>query len=286
MSIQVRRFAELNSDTISGLQQDLLAYYSDPPLSYYAAADRASTQYCPQLQPFHCDVAKRVEPGMTILELGCGTAHLCPIIERRGGLYTGMDHSSELLRRNRIRFPRARFIQVGEDLQEQFDLVASLYTIEHVVDPPAYLEDMWKFCKPGGFIGIICPDFVDGEGFPPSFYYGHTPRRLRTKFQSFALIGAYKHLLDLFRFAPRWKRCARSASPGAFWINLAPRILHGAEYSVDADAVHLPRLKDLIWWLEQRGAAIVETSQTMPDVDPAILRYNCYVLARKSDRSA
>jgi SAM-dependent methyltransferase len=219
---------------------------------------------------------------MTVLELGCGTAHLCRFVETRGGAYTGMDFDYELLSRNRRNFPRARFLPISTDLREEFDLVASLYTIEHVIEPPAYLERMWRFCKPGGLMAVICPDFVDGESFPPSFYYGKTPKRLREKLRSFAFGDACKHLLDLFWFAPRWKTRARSAAPGAFWINLEPRIFRRAEYSTDADAVHLPRLKDSIWWLEQRGAAIVETSRTVRDVDPAVLNHNCYVVAKKS----
>jgi SAM-dependent methyltransferase len=282
MSIQVCPFAKLNDDKIYELKRRLVAYYSNPPPSYYMTADQAASQYTFQLQPFHCDLVDRVKPGMTILELGCGTAHLCPVVEEREGVYTGMDHSSELLDRNKAKFPRARFLPISAELHEQFDIVASLYTIEHVVDPPAYLERMWRFCKPGGLFAVICPDFVDGEGFPPSFYYGKTPRRFREKLRSVAFRDACKHLLDLFWFAPRWKTRAQSVSPGAFWINLEPRILRGAEYSIDADAVHLPRLKDLISWVEQRGAVIVQTSHTMPDVDTAVLRHNCYVLARKT----
>lgn len=283
MSIDVRRFDDLAPETISKLQERLVVYYSSPPPFYYPTADRAATQYTSQLQPFHCDLAARVEPGMTILELGCGTAHLCPIIEGRGAAYTGLDHSSELLARNRRKFPRARFLPIGAKLREQFDVVASLYTIEHVVEPPAYLERIWKFCKPGGFIAVICPDFIDGESFPPSFYYGKTPRRLREKLRSFAFGDACKHLLDLFWSAPRWKTRARSTAPGAFWINLEPRILRDAEYSIDADAVHLPRLSDLVWWLEQRGAEILGTSRSMQGIDSSVLRHNCYVVARKPD---
>jgi hypothetical protein len=130
-------------------------------------------------------------------------------------------------------------------------------------------------------IGVICPDFIDGDGYPPSFYYGTTPRRFRAKVASLALKDALSHLTDLFILAPRWKRRARSSPPGAFWINLAPRIFAGADYTIDADAVHLPRLNDLVSWLEQRSASIVETSLSLPGVDKGVLKHNCYVLVRK-----
>jgi SAM-dependent methyltransferase len=280
MSIRVVRFAELAPDIVSTLETQLAEYYRIPPEVYYQIADQAAQQYTPSLQPFHCDLVTRVEPGMSLLEVGCGSAHLCPLVEAAGGSYTGMDYSDELLKNNRQRFLRARFLPIGAKLTEEFDIVASLYTIEHVVDPSFYLENLCSFCKPGGLIAIICPDFVDGEGLPPSFFYGKTPRRFREKIRSLAFGDAFLHLVDLW-FASRWKSRARAAAPGAFWINLKPRILHGAEYSIDADAVHLARLKDLVWSLERRGAIIETTSQTLPDIDRAILRYNCYVLARK-----
>ena len=150
-----------------------------------------------------------------------------------------------------------------------------------MVDPDAYLESLQNFCKPGGLIAIICPDFVDGDGFPPSFYYGTTPRRFREKLASFPIADIGHHLLDLLWFAPRWKRKARSTAPGAFWINLKPRILYGADYSIDADVVHLPRLLDLVWWLEARGASIIATSLSLPGVSESVLKHNCYVVARK-----
>lgn len=259
-----------------------MEYYANPPDSYYEIADQAATQYTLELQPFHCDLAGRVEPGMTVVELGCGTAHLCPFVEARGGVYTGMDYSKELLDRNRRKFPRGRFLSIEADPTEHFDVVASLYTIEHIVDPTEYLERMWTLCKPGGLVAVICPDFVDGEGFPPSFYYGKTPRRLRKKLASLAIADLIGHLLDLYWFAPRWKARARSSPPGAFWINTHPSELKGLVHGIDTDAVHLPRMMDIAWWFQQCGATIIATSKTLSDVPADVLRHNCYVLARKT----
>jgi SAM-dependent methyltransferase len=281
MSICVQRLAELARPTISTLESKLINYYSDRRDSYYEMLEHVATQYSPAILPFHCHLVDRVERGMTVVELGCGTAHLCGFVEARGGVYTGMDYNDELLEQNRRNFPAGQFLKIGTEVRDTFDVVASLYTIEHIADPPAYLENMWRLCKPGGLIAVICPDFIDNHDFPPSFYYGKTPRRFREKLRSLAFADACEHLFDLFWLAPRWKTHACAAAPGAFWINLQPRILAGAPYSIDADAVHLARLKDLVWWLERSGAIIETTSQTLPDIDHAILRYNCYVLARK-----
>ncbi len=247
----------------------------------YAIADQASAQYKPELMPFHCDLVSRVQPHDKVLELGCGSAHLCPEVERRGGNYTGMDHSAELLQRNRGRFKRARFLPIDSDTNDRFDIVASLYTIEHVVDPPSYLERMWKSCKPDGLLAVICPDFVDGAGFPPSLYFGKTPRRLREKLASLSFFDLVAHLLDLFWFAPRWKSRARRSPAGAFWINTAPSELRGKAHGIDTDAVHLPRMSDIASWFEERGATIVATSRSLSGIGADVLLHNCYVLARK-----
>jgi len=281
MSLSLRRLAQLSQKQIAELDAAITAFYRHPPGDYYPIADESSRHYNPQELPFHCDLAGRVFPGATVLEMGCGTAHLCPQVEARGGNYTGIDHSEELIQKNQHRFPHARFLSIGKPLQETFDIVASLYTIEHVVDPVAYLELLWKYCKPGGLIGVICPEFVECSGLPPSVYYGRSPRRFREKLRTFDFADAGLHLMDLKVGGALWKKRAEKSPPGAFWINLKPRVLHGASYTIDADAVHFPRLKDLVWHLERQGATIVQTSTKMPGIAPEVLRFNCYVLARK-----
>ena len=244
MSLALRRRNELSGSQIAELESALAAFYKSPPPSYYPTANQAAQHYTHAEQPFHCDLLGHVSPGMSVLETGCGTAHLCPPIEERGGTYTGVDHSEQLLADNRRRFPQARFFAIGMLPAENFDLVASLYTIEHISDPPAYLESLWRYCRPGGMIGIICPEFVDIAGFAPSIVFGKTPRRLREKVLTLSLADACQHVIDWKIRAPRWKRQALADAPGAFWINLRPRVLQ-ADYVIDADAVYLARQRDL-----------------------------------------
>lgn len=282
MSLDLRRRAELSTDQVAALTEALAAFYKNPPGNYYQVADHLPQQYTPEGQPFHFDLAGRVFPGATVLEVGCGTAHLCPSVEKNGGIYTGLDFSADLLADNRRRFPRANFCPIGTPLAETFDLVASLFTLEHIADPPAYLESLWQYCRPGGLVGIICPEFIACPGMPPSVFFGHTPRRFRKKLQSFSLMDAFQHLVDWKWSAPRFQQQARRCPPGAFWINLKPRILHGAqEFSSDTDAVHFPRLQDLVWFFQQRNVEMVQTSARMPGIREEILRHSCYILARK-----
>jgi SAM-dependent methyltransferase len=282
MSISLRPFGELTQEMIADLDRRMAAFYTHPPPNYYQVADRASVQYNEQQQPFHCDLVSRINRGMTVLELGCGSAHLCPFIESRGGVFTGLDYSDELLAENRKRHPKARFLSIAADLPELFDLVASLYTIEHVANPLAYLEKIWNYCRPGGLIGIICPEFIDSSDNAPSIFYGNTPRRFRQKLKSLSLIDAASHLVDVKLRAPAWKRHAQASPPGAFWINLEPQVLCGGEYQIDTDAVHMARRIDLLNFFESKDATIIADSSKMPGIPAHVLKYNCYVLARKA----
>jgi len=286
MAIACVPSSELSAEARKHLEDRMIGFYKAPPAAYYALADKASGHYEPVSLPFHCDLIGEVKDGMRVGEFGCGTAHLCAEVEKRGGIYTGFDWSSELLAANRARFPRATFQSVDEPVGEAFDLVASLYTIEHVVDPRAYLTQLWDSCRPGGLIGIICPEFVDNASLAPSFYYGNTARRLRDKCQTGSFLDVANHLLDLKWRGPAWKRKALSAHPGCFWINLQPKAVYNPEFTIDADAVHLVRLADVVWWFQQHGGEIVRTSRDLRNASPDVLKFNGYVLVKKPTVSA
>jgi SAM-dependent methyltransferase len=257
------------------------SFYLNVPSNYYSLADQASDKYNLQEQPFHCHLAEQISQGDHVLELGCGTAHFCPQTQKRGAIYHGADLDPHLLENNRRKWTGASFFTIGEQIPDLYDMVISLYTIEHVVDPPSYLKLLWSYARPGGRIGIICPDFIDGEGIPPSVYFGYTPRRLRQKIASWSLLDAGLHLYDWLMASRAWKTHARLCPPGAFWMNLDPRDLAARSHAIDGDAVHLPRLEDLVFWFRKNGAKILHTSRTLPDIPHDIIKHNCYILAQK-----
>jgi SAM-dependent methyltransferase len=281
MSLSIRRLAELSATQLDSLENAMAAFYQKPPPSYYQIADKSPSQYTPEQQPFHCDLISRVGSGDKVLEVGCGTAHLCPMIERQGAHYAGLDHSEDLLNDNRRRFPKARFFSVKTPPAETFDLVVSMYTIEHVVNPTVYLEQLWRFCRPGGLVAIICPEFIDSPGFAPSIFFGRKPGRFSEKARKLALLDAASHWLDLKWFGPRWKRKALAAELGAFWINLKPRVLYENAYAIDTDAVHLVQLRDLVWFFQSKSGDIIQSSKRMADVSAELKIYNCYLIAKK-----
>ena len=156
-----------------------------------------------------------------------------PVCRAHGGHYTGLDHSESLLTQNRRKFPAATIPADRQQPSGKFDLVASLYTIEHVTNPPAYLDRMWSLCKPGGLVAIICPEFIDTNCLPPSLFYGRTPRRFREKLRAGDFADAARHPIDLKWTAARWKARARRTPAGGFWMNLRPSELHGAVHGIE-----------------------------------------------------
>ncbi len=286
MSLSLHPREELSDQHISGLERALTAFYTNPPAKYYRMADKPPAQYNVREQPFHCDLISRVFPGARVLEAGCGTAHLCPQVESRGGHYSGLDHSEALLQDNRRRFPQAAFYSLQSPPAQTFDIVASLYTIEHIADPVKYLASLWHYCRPGGLVAVICPEFVGSPGYAPSIFFGRTPGRFSSKLKAGKVGEAVAHLLDWRWHAPRWKQRALAAPPGAFWINLQPRVLHENDYAIDTDAVHLVQLRDLVWYFQSQGAEMLATADTVPNVTPEVRQFNTYVVARKPGASA
>lgn len=285
MAFGLRQARNTSAQETKKLNERMRHFYENAPTNYYEISDIASLHYQSDEQPFHCHLASLAAEGQHVLEVGCGTAHLCPHIMQRGAFYHGTDMSQRILSENRKRFPQGYFYPPDDIPHRHFDIVASLYTLEHTADPLAYLQTLWRYCRDGGIVAVICPDFIDGDGIPRSVYYGSTPRRIREKIASCSLSDAFLHLWELFVLFPAWKAFARSRPPGAFWINQAPSDLAGREHDIDGDAVHFPRLLDLVHWFNSQGANIITTSNEMPGAPDHVKKHNCYIAARKPEGS-
>jgi SAM-dependent methyltransferase len=116
--------------------------------------------------------------GRRVLDLGCGFGTTCIHVAQRGARRVlGVDINDVTLAQRLLedRFPELRdaveFRQVGVEDQrlegEQFDLILSKDTFEHVGDPVGYVQEMRRLLAPGGEIAI---------GFGPTWkspYGGH-----------------------------------------------------------------------------------------------------------------
>ena len=102
-----------------------------------------------------------IPPNADVLEVGCGDGAAAREIDKRteSVSYTGIDL-------NPAAWPDDSpytFVEGdGENLpfdDAEFDVVLSMFTIEHMIYPHRYLDEGWRVLKPGGSFLTIAPDF-------------------------------------------------------------------------------------------------------------------------------
>src|SRR5207237_552526 len=142
--------------------------------------------------------------------------HVCRHWADRGFHYSGVDWSREQVEQNAATFPDAEFFASSlydVDLGgRQFDLVVTMYVVEHLVWPHRLLARMLELTKPGGLMAIMTPPFRHGE-YLKSFDYGLSAIPIKDKLRRGRWIDAalhvYQHRLAYPRFLRReWPRGA------------------------------------------------------------------------------
>ena len=108
---------------------------------------------------------KKIERGMSILEIGCGDGgNLLPFAEM-GCDTTGVDISSgrieDAIPFLRKRSARGTFIASDifkmKELEHKFDLVICHDVLEHIADKTDFLSKMPQYLKPGGLVFLSFP---------------------------------------------------------------------------------------------------------------------------------
>lgn len=120
-------------------------------------------------------VAPLIQPGTTLLDLGCGTGDLLPFCIRKGASYCGVDLSAKMIQRaedlygDEVKEGKARFlVDDCENLQfgdGEFDGVLAVGLLEYLPDPAACLQEIARVLKNGGFCLVTVPykDCIDSK---------------------------------------------------------------------------------------------------------------------------
>jgi len=97
--------------------------------------------------------------GGGLLDVGCGSGTLWRFVRRHFDRYVGADVARY------DAFPAdGRFIPVDLDNQRvgladgAADVVAALETIEHVENPRAFMRELTRLCRPGGWLIVTTPN--------------------------------------------------------------------------------------------------------------------------------
>ena len=114
-------------------------------------------------------------PGMSVLELGCGTGRNLELIARTwpGVQLNGLDISSEMLKNARKRLGSNGILALGDATnfertvlfgREGFDRVVLSYAVSMIPHWQAALAHAAAALAPGGSLHVV--DFGDGKGLP------------------------------------------------------------------------------------------------------------------------
>lgn len=101
----------------------------------------------------------RKEPGLRILEVGCGTGHWLEVLHAEGLHVTGLDPSAGMLAQARARLPGRDLVRgQAEHLpwgDQSFDRLFCINAIHHFVDKAAFLTEAKRILRPGGILLTI-----------------------------------------------------------------------------------------------------------------------------------
>src|SRR5437764_6628587 len=116
------------------------------------------------LQQDHCRLATLLRPGLSILDIGCGTGAITSGIAKAvgpQGFVVGVDRDGVLLniaRREHHAVPNLHF-QYGDatnlSFRERFDIVTAARTLQWVSEPGLAILGMKQDAKTSGLIGVI-----------------------------------------------------------------------------------------------------------------------------------
>jgi ubiquinone biosynthesis O-methyltransferase len=125
------------------------------------------------------------EPGMNILDVGCGTGNFSIKMARKGANVTGIDISEKMLEIARNRASQEELTIEFKKMDSQslmfpdnfFDAVFSMATIEFLSNAQKMIEEMFRVCKKGGSIvlGTINKDSDWGKLYQDPEFQKNVP---------------------------------------------------------------------------------------------------------------
>ena len=115
-------------------------------------------------------LAPRLEPGMSLLDVGCGPGNLTVDLARlvAPGRVVGIDNVGSIVQRairdapkdvGNVEFTAGDVYEMGFD-DDTFDIVHAHQVLQHVSDPVAALSEMRRVCIPGGIVAARDADYA------------------------------------------------------------------------------------------------------------------------------
>lgn len=284
----LRESRNICPDELQLLDDALARFYVNPPSKYHEESTASNEDWDAPDHIFHRKITDLAYPGAKVLDVGCGPAMVCPWFMKKKAHYTGVDLSKEQLETNRNKFPKCNFLKMHwRDIRgfgDIFDTVTSFFTLEHIVYPCEFLEASCLCVRPGGFLAVLCPDYLDRGFLPSQHFFGRKPGGIKAKIKKLQWIEALIEVVDRYSTYPRLIQKARlmSGNDGAWLINLRPLCLETESWAIDWDAVYMVGEDEVANFIKNLGFKIIELGAVLREADNSgIYPKFCYVLAQK-----
>lgn len=151
-------------------------------------------------------IAMELVGGKTVLDIACGEGYGAALLSQKASHVTGMDIDQATIekakakyRHNNLRFETANAEKIPAG-DQQFDVVVSFETLEHVSNQPAMLLEIKRVLKPDGLLIISTPEkknYSDKSGYQNPF---HTKELYRAELE--AMLRSCFSRLEIYSQAP------------------------------------------------------------------------------------
>jgi len=243
-------------ELIHTLEKKLAAFYAGNP-DYYGEINFTAENWVDKKERGYQQILAYTNSSNRICEVGCGSANILkhfPVLQQK---YRGCDFSESLITQNRQKYPGALFDVIREPNQlpypdREFDLLFSVFVLEHSTRPARLLDECERVLQPGGRLVILCPDFL-GKGRLSSQRAGWSEGNSKDKFRKGKYLDALVTLFDNRIKIPLYCRLQKliSSSRPQFLVNLYPTVFEDRFYP-DVDAVYLTHQEEIIKHLRGR----------------------------------
>lgn len=261
---------------------------------YFESARNTNVSYQDEGHEEHRLALGYISQGAKVLDVGCGTAEAGRDISRFAhyhgvdvsplGLSMAKDYkndSFELLRCDVASLPFA---------DGAFDVILSLYALEHFIEPLKTLQEMDRVLKTGGTMILISAAYDCLLRTPPSIGLGaiskmrSTYKGKRFSFLNIPIAAAYTWARSKYILGQLCRQLALYFKKDAYSFSLVSNPLClNTEYSMDNDVVYIVSVREIVNWLRfNRGYQILYVNKRKTRFRFAeFLVENLFVVAKK-----